>query len=112
ISIVKSYAQLLSRRGKDYPQVFDESVQVIESEADRMQKLVEQLLLLAKSENNDAFEKVNLIDLCEEIVKIFEGAYDRIINVQKQLTPLFVFGNKDQLEQIIYILIDNGLKYS
>lgn len=31
ISIVKSYAQLLNRRGKDHPQVFEESVQAIES---------------------------------------------------------------------------------
>lgn len=112
ISIVKSYAQLLDRRGKEHPQVFNESVQAIESEADRMQKIVEQLLLLAKSENDFAYEKVNLIDLCQEVVKTFEGAYERNINVQKHLAPIFVLGHEDHLKQIIYILIDNGLKYS
>lgn len=112
IAIVKSYAQLLSRRGKDHPQVFDESVQAIESEADRMQKLVEQLLLLAKSENDVAYEIVDLNNLCKVVVKSFEGAYERKINVQKKITPIHVFGNEEQLKQIIYILIDNGLKYS
>lgn len=112
ISIVKSYAQLLNRRGKAHPQVFDESVKAIESEADRMKKLVEQLLILAKSENYISYEKVNFIELCEEVVKTFQGIYDRMINVQKQRTPIFIRGNKDQLKQIIYILIDNGLKYS
>lgn len=112
IAIVKSYAQLLNRRGKDHPQVFDESIEAIESEADRMQTLVEQLLLLAKSENNVTYEKTDLLKLCEKVVKSFEGAYDRQINIQKQMSSITVLGNEEQLKQIIYILIDNGLKYS
>lgn len=112
ISIVKSYAQLLNRRGKDHPQVFEESVQAIESEADRMQKLVEQLLMLAKSENEASYEIINVIALCEKVIQRFKGAYQRNIHLQKPPTPLWVNGNEAQLQQIIYILIDNGLKYS
>src|SRR5699024_12622437 len=50
ISIVKSYAQLLKRRGKERPELFDEAVEAIDSEADRMQLLVETMFLLAKNE--------------------------------------------------------------
>src|SRR5699024_4349451 len=52
ISIVKSYAQLMHRRGDKHPELISESVQAINTEADRMQQLVEQLLLLVKNEND------------------------------------------------------------
>lgn len=112
ISIVKSYAQLLKRRGKDYPEVFDESVEAIDSEADRMQKLVEQMLLLAKNKNDMEREEIDLRRLCNNVVTKFRGAYKRSIVLETEVDKLLVNGNIDQLEQIIYILLDNALKYS
>lgn len=112
ISIVKSYAQLLKRRGKQHPDLFDESVDAIATEADRMQKLVEQMLLLAKNEQELKNKKVDIVQLCEEVVLTFERAYSRLITLNKESDHMFVSGNRDQLEQVIYILIDNALKYS
>ncbi|WBX80683.1 HAMP domain-containing sensor histidine kinase [Virgibacillus salarius] len=48
ISIVKSYAQLLERRGTGNPSLVKESIEAIDSEADRMSKLVEQMLSTGK----------------------------------------------------------------
>lgn len=112
ISIVKSYAQLLRRRGQDNPEVFNESVQAIESEAERMQKLVEQMLLLAKNKQTATDEVVDLISLCKQVVETFQGVYERHIVVDILADSIFLKGNEGQLEQIIYILIDNALKYS
>jgi hypothetical protein len=112
ISIVKSYSQLLKRRGRENPELVDESIEAIDSEADRMQKLVEQLLALAKNKNEAVTKHVDMATLCEETIKTFQGAYEREVNYQKPAKPIVVDGNPDQLEQIIYILIDNALKYS
>lgn len=113
ISIVKSYAQLLERRGKDNPELFKESVQAIDSEADRMQKLVEQMLLLAKSEYETHYDRVNITELCEETVHTFKGAYDRVIQLNILASEaLYVMGNRDQLQQVLYILMNNAIKYS
>ncbi|RLL42122.1 sensor histidine kinase [Oceanobacillus piezotolerans] len=112
IQIVKSYAQLMDRRGKDNPELLAESIEAIDSEADRMKKLVEQMLALAKNKKEAEMEKVNLSLLAKDTVTTFNGAYDREINVTSNKEQLFVHGNRDQLEQIIYILIDNALKYS
>lgn len=114
ISIVKSYAQLLERRGQDNPELFKESVEAIDSEADRMQKLVEQMLLLAKSEYVPHNERrVNMTELCEETVHTFKGAYDRLIHLEIPLqSEIYVMGNKDQLHQVLYILMNNAIKYS
>lgn len=112
ISIVKGYAQLLKRRGKENPEILMESVQAIDSEADRMQKLVEQMLLLAKNKNDFTIEKIDLVRLCEQTMTTFQRAYNRKIILEKPNIPIFVNGNKDQLQQVIYILLDNALKYS
>lgn len=112
ISIVKSYAQLLKRRGKERPELFDEAVEAIDSEADRMQLLVEQMLLLAKNQVETKRENIEVIGLCEAVRKQFVGAYEREIMIITSEQRIIVHGNEDQLKQVIYILLDNALKYS
>ena len=112
IQIVKSYAQLLERRGMENPELLQESIEAIDSEADRMKKLVEQLLSLAKNRQAQEMNCVDLGELTEETVETFEKAYARKINFQQNADDLMVYGNRDQLEQVIYILIENAIKYS
>ncbi|WP_106494807.1 HAMP domain-containing sensor histidine kinase [Lentibacillus sp. Marseille-P4043] len=112
IAIVKSYAQLLERRGKDRPEVFQEAVDAIDSEADRMQKLVEQMLLLAKSKKAETDTSINLVKLCETCISAFTGAYDRTITLITKQDSVWIEGNEDQIKQVVYILIANALKYS
>ncbi|MHA6253031.1 sensor histidine kinase [Oceanobacillus sp. CAU 1775] len=112
IQIVKSYAQLMERRGADNPELIAESIEAIDSEADRMKKLVEQLLALAKTKNDVPYEEVKFIQLVDQSVSTFKQAYDREIEFIRNVEEVSVWGNSDQLEQIIYILIDNALKYS
>lgn len=112
ISIVKSYAQLLKRQGKDHPEIFDESTEAINSEANRMQNIVEQLLLLAKSKQEATFNRLDLGKLCEKVVTIYKGAYSRNFQLHIENQPIYVDGDVHQLEQLLYILIDNAYKYS
>src|SRR5699024_5175469 len=112
ISIMKGYAQLLQRRGKTHPEVFDESVQAIDSEADRMEKLVQQMLILAKRKETTKKEKVDLVELATKNIHTFMNAYNREIEFHPQIPTLSIYGNKDQIEQVIYILLDNAIKYS
>ncbi|MCG1027308.1 HAMP domain-containing histidine kinase [Virgibacillus halodenitrificans] len=112
ISIVKSYAQLLERRGKDNPDLWKESIEAIDSEVDRMQRLVEQMLLLAKNKSEVNYEQVELAALTSSVIQTFQGAYDRDIQFSQDGEALTVYGNVDQLKQVIYILIDNAIKYS
>lgn len=112
ISIIKSYAQLLLRRGKSNPEVFEESVLAIESEADRMQGLVEQLLLLAKNAESMVYESVDLVTLVQQTMSPFQTTSNRKIVLDVRAENLIVSGDRKQLQQILYILISNALKYS
>ncbi|WP_077624407.1 HAMP domain-containing sensor histidine kinase [Sediminibacillus massiliensis] len=112
IQIIKSYAQLLERRKNIDPHIFNESIKAIDSEADRIQKLVEQMLALAKNKQPDLREIVNIGEAAKETASTFQSAYHRDIHVAIEDKNLHVHGNRDQLKQIIYILIDNAIKYS
>ncbi|SES96784.1 Signal transduction histidine kinase [Oceanobacillus limi] len=112
ISIIKSYAQLVDKRGQENPEIIKESVEAINSEADRMHKLVEQMLVLAKNKEVPREERVNIIDLCKETVEAFKKVYDRRITLENSEQELHVVGNEAQLQQVIYIVLDNALKYS
>ena len=112
IAIIKSYAQLLKRRGETHPEIFKESTEAIDSEADRMEKLIGQMLTLAKRTAVVDKESVNLALLGEQIVHTFQQAYERDIHFDAQSADLTIEANYDQMEQLIYILLDNALKYS
>lgn len=112
ISIIKSYGQLLERRGKDNPELIEESLEAITSEANRMQKLVEQMLALAKNKEMHSAERIVINELIVETVEVFKGAYGREVEFINGEIQFEVHGNRDQLKQVLYILIDNALKYS
>ncbi|WP_010529393.1 HAMP domain-containing sensor histidine kinase [Lentibacillus jeotgali] len=112
ISIVKSYSQFMKRRGADNSELLQESTEAIESQADRMQKLVEQMLLLAKNKDREVYEPFDIVELCRSTAETFKGAYDRDISFSTTADILQVNGSYDQLQQVVYILMDNAVKYS
>lgn len=113
IQIIKSYAQLIQRQGKKRPELLDESVTAIDSEAERMRKLVEQLLLLAKHKQEEQQQQIDIQEVVTSVVSTFQHAYpDRDIQLNIEAGSYQTSGNLDQMKQIPYILVENALKYS
>lgn len=112
IQIIKSYAQLLERRENPAPELVKESVLAIDSEANWMKKLVEQMLSLAKNKELQARESVNIVSLMNETVNVFDSISERDILIEKDDEVINLNINRDQIKQLFYILIDNALKYS
>lgn len=110
IAIIKSYAQLMKRRGTD-SSIANESLEAIDSETDRMENLVQQMLLLAKSEEAVPYAEVNLNKLCEEVLFRFKEMTDKSLTFHSAGDELTVLGAKEQLEQVISILVDNAIQY-
>ncbi|WP_046214354.1 sensor histidine kinase [Paenibacillus wulumuqiensis] len=120
LTIIESYASLLKRRGMNRPELFQESVEAIHSEAVRMKEMTEQLLLLARHEEqwNLTVETVDLLDQAEQLSREFDTAYHRRIEIrvapelQRQPALLSVQTDAGKLRQMIFILLDNARKYS
>jgi signal transduction histidine kinase len=70
IAVIQGYANMLDRWGKDDQKILTESIAAIKTESDSMQKLVEQLLFLARGDSGNiktAFERLNLTALLREV---------------------------------------------
>lgn len=114
LTIIESYASLMKRRGLEEPEIFHESIEAIHSEAVRMKEMVEQLLLLAKhnEEWNIQFETIDLEEHVGQTVHAFENAYQREIHFHVQEEGITVLSDPQKLKQLTYIILDNAKKYS
>lgn len=113
LTIIESYASLLQRRGAQRPELQQEALAAIHSETVRMQELIEQLLMLARHQEqwNLKLEQLDLRQLAEESARAFREAYRREIIVAGA-EPLPVVTDRNKLRQLLFILLDNARKYS
>ena len=89
----------------------------IQNETDSMDKLINELLLLAKIENVDDIKSYEIFDVSNQVemcASVFESmAYEKkvkiITNIQKDIK---LNGNKQDIEHIVSTLLDNAIKHS
>lgn len=113
LTVIESYASLLKRRGLERPDLFEESVEAIHSEAVRMRELTEQLLLLARADEqwDLELEEIELRAMVNNVAQAFEKAYRREIKVVAH-SEVVVYSDEQRLKQLLFIFLDNARKYS
>ena len=89
----------------------------IQNETESMDKLINELLLLAKIENVDDiknYEKFNLSTQVETSASMFESrAYEKQVNIVTNIqNDIYINGNKQDIEHIVSTLVDNAIKHS
>lgn len=65
IAVIRGYADMLDRWGKEDESILDESIEAIKNESEHMQKLVEQLLFLARGDSGRNSLQIENIQLDE-----------------------------------------------
>ncbi|MEB2629428.1 HAMP domain-containing sensor histidine kinase [Peribacillus frigoritolerans] len=113
LTVIESYASLLKRKGLERPDLFDESIEAIHSEAIRMREMTEQMLLLAKHQEKWNIEKenVNLTDIMTELAKVYKNAYNRTVEIYSG-DVIEAVTDVQKLKQLLFIFLDNARKYS
>lgn len=113
LTVIESYASLLKRKGLERPDLFDESIEAIHSEAIRMREMTEQMLLLAKHQEKWNIEKenVNLTDIMAELAKVYKNAYNRTVEIYSG-DAIEAVTDVQKLKQLLFIFLDNARKYS
>jgi signal transduction histidine kinase len=112
LTVIKGNVGLLRRIGN----VDDESMGSIESEVDRLTRLVADLLLLAQAESGKipmAYQLVELDSLVLEAMKQMAVlARDKLSLRLGDFDQVQVCGDQDQLKQVIFNLIGNAINYT
>ncbi|MFZ7943859.1 HAMP domain-containing sensor histidine kinase [Neobacillus sp. 19] len=114
LTVIKSYADLLLRRGIRNEEVAHDAIESIHSEATRIQRMTERFLDLADTESDNMLETkpINVAALCENIRKQLKRAYKREIDLHLPEHAMTVMADELKLKQAIIILMDNAIKYS
>lgn len=92
-------------------------IDYIQNETESMNKLINELLLLAKIENVDnlrEYKQLNLSKEVEIVLSMFESmAYEKQVIIKSKISENIIMnGNKEDIEHIVSTLTDNAIKHT
>ena len=119
LTVILANAELLMKQYPDEGMTEKKWLNNIYTEARDMKTLILEMLTLARKDvitrEKPILGEINLQEVLEETVLQFEPVfYQNNRNLQSDLpeTPICVTSNKDSLNQVLKILLDNAIKYS
>lgn len=117
LAVVKTNIEVLKANEEDTIKDQKKWVDYIAFQTDRMAKLVNNLLYLAKADNNEALgveTKFNISDGIMNQVLSFEAVlFENNLNLQCDIAENIEFqGDKEGINQLVGIFIDNAIKHA
>ncbi|WP_238860830.1 HAMP domain-containing histidine kinase [Clostridium sp. YIM B02569] len=115
IAVIRGYANLLDRWGKDDREALEKSIYAIKLEATNMADLVEKLLFLARGDSGtQVIEKKSfyLNELVDEIVTESKLIAPNHIITSNKNDAVLIIADYKRIKQMLRIFIDNGIKFT
>jgi two-component system sensor histidine kinase VicK len=119
LTTIKSYTETLLESCPEDPQIANDFLQIIDSETDRMTRLVRDLLQLSRLEyKQEEMHKqvLNITQLLKTaVLKVklqAEGKSQQLNSLFNQEKEALAFVDKDRMEQVFLNLLSNAIKYT
>lgn len=118
LTSIKAYVELLADGDAEDEATRDEFLEVINSQADRLQRLIHNLLNLARIEAGVvevSKEQLSLNEILEEALNVVQPtAEQKSIKLVNELSPMYisVLADRDMLQQSAINLLSNAVKYT
>ncbi|MAT42056.1 MAG: hypothetical protein CL609_06920 [Anaerolineaceae bacterium] len=101
---------------RKYKQIDEDSIAAIESEVDRLTRLVGNLLMLAQAESGDLPMEFSEFQLDELVCEVFQHmrtlAADRVEICLDNLDQVTLVGDRDRIKQVMLNLVGNAIQYT
>lgn len=116
IAVIQGYANLLDRWGKDDPATRQEAIDAIRVEADAMKALIEQLLFLARGDNDSMRVEMTDFDLTEVAALVLKETemidQTHPFSADWDQGPILIHADPALVKQALRVLVDNSIKYT
>jgi signal transduction histidine kinase len=117
LTVIKTKIDVLKQKKKVTEKEHRDTLELIENEVMRLSKITEEFLVLSDLEDNDSRKEFISVDfkvILERMLELFRNQIES--KKLKLVTHIYgkteVLGNKTQLEQLVFHLVDNAVKYS
>jgi two-component system, OmpR family, sensor kinase len=117
LTSLRGFTDVLMRGAKDDPETLQRSLKLMKNETERMSRLVNDLLTLARMDEGNPLkiERVNMLDIGAEAIDqtriLAADGRDVSLQLATEDEQLEVLADVDRLKQVLLILCDNALKY-
>jgi len=117
LASLTGFIETLSNHAKDDAAARERFLPIMQGQADRMRRLIDNLMSLSSIEQAEHLAPSAKVDVAGATIEVVEAlgpqARSRTVNLNANLTsPTFAIGDRDQILQVIQNLVENALKYA
>lgn len=118
LTSIKGFVETLMEGAINNPPMAQKFLKIIMLEADRLTRLINDILSITKMESGQAEvsnERLQLDKMAMDVtdmLSIHAGEKDVVIKMNQPEEPMYVWGNSDRVEQLLINLIENAVKYN
>ena len=118
LASLSGFIETLRGHARDDPKARDKFLDIMAAQAERMSRLVADLLSLSRIELNEHIPPAGRVDLARaasdviDAVSVLSAEREVRVVLQDRAVSAPVHGDRDEIVQVVQNLVDNAIKYS